>query len=196
MKVHKTKAVVQPKKDVDYIWTCDYCGSEFPTKKESDKHELTCKKKDGEMIFKSGVFKKIILTIGCIPLPILEGLVVYMYTSEISSRLKATFPLDPGVFLISLFIIALFFNIFIYFKYPKKRFEIIYFSALVIGFPIICFCCYLLFYYFPFVHAPQGMSTVILIYFFIAFVILIFVVKKIIKKIIWLLKKKSINIQK
>ena len=39
----KIKAVVQPKKDVDYVWTCDYCGSEFSTKKESDKHELVCK---------------------------------------------------------------------------------------------------------------------------------------------------------
>lgn len=27
-----------------YIWTCDYCGKEFNTKKESDKHELSCDK--------------------------------------------------------------------------------------------------------------------------------------------------------
>lgn len=26
------------------VWTCDFCGEEFRTKKESDKHELTCKK--------------------------------------------------------------------------------------------------------------------------------------------------------
>lgn len=38
----KTKAVVQPKKDVDYVWTCDYCGKESKTKKISDIHELKC----------------------------------------------------------------------------------------------------------------------------------------------------------
>jgi len=26
------------------VWTCDFCGKEFDTKKESDKHELNCKK--------------------------------------------------------------------------------------------------------------------------------------------------------
>jgi hypothetical protein len=26
------------------VWTCDFCGEEFKTKKESDKHELICKK--------------------------------------------------------------------------------------------------------------------------------------------------------
>ena len=26
------------------VWTCDFCGEEFSTKKESNKHELTCKK--------------------------------------------------------------------------------------------------------------------------------------------------------
>jgi len=178
------------------VWTCDYCGSEFPTKKESDKHEFTCKKKDGELISKSSVFKKIILTIGCIPLPILEGLVIAMYLSEISSRTgwRLFLPIKSAeVFLIGLFIIVLFFNVFAYFKFPKKRFEIIYVLALIIGAPMICFCCYLLFYYFPFVHTPQGMSTVVLIYFFTAFVVLIFTIKKIIKKIIWLLKKKSKN---
>lgn len=28
----------------EYVWTCDFCGEEFKTKKESDEHELTCKK--------------------------------------------------------------------------------------------------------------------------------------------------------
>lgn len=28
----------------EIVWTCDFCGEEFKTKKESDKHELTCKK--------------------------------------------------------------------------------------------------------------------------------------------------------
>jgi methionyl-tRNA synthetase len=40
----KIKAVVQTKKDSDYVWICDFCGEEFKTKKESDKHELTCEK--------------------------------------------------------------------------------------------------------------------------------------------------------
>lgn len=40
------------KKVNNYVWSCDYCGSEFPTKKESDKHELICKKRDREVIIK------------------------------------------------------------------------------------------------------------------------------------------------
>lgn len=28
-----------------YVWTCDYCGKEFPTKKKSDQHELKCPKR-------------------------------------------------------------------------------------------------------------------------------------------------------
>lgn len=133
----------------------------------------------------------IILTLGCFPLPFLEALVVYMYTSEISSRLRTKFPLAPEVFLIGLFIIFLFFNIFTYIKYSKKRFEIIYLVALIVDFPMICFCCYLLFYYFPFIHTPQGMGTVIQIYFFIAFVFLIFLSKKLITLIISRLKDKN-----
>lgn len=29
----------------EYIWTCDYCGKEFKTKKPSDAHELMCTKR-------------------------------------------------------------------------------------------------------------------------------------------------------
>lgn len=29
----------------EYVWVCDFCGKEFKTKKESDHHELKCKKK-------------------------------------------------------------------------------------------------------------------------------------------------------
>lgn len=32
------------RKGYETVWTCDYCGEEFKTKKESDRHELTCKK--------------------------------------------------------------------------------------------------------------------------------------------------------
>lgn len=32
---------MKTKKD-NYVWTCDYCGQEFRSKKESDKHELNC----------------------------------------------------------------------------------------------------------------------------------------------------------
>lgn len=38
----KIKAVVQTKKNSDYVWTCDFCGKEFKTKKLSDLHELKC----------------------------------------------------------------------------------------------------------------------------------------------------------
>lgn len=31
-------------KEYETVWTCDFCGKEFKTKKESDKHERTCKK--------------------------------------------------------------------------------------------------------------------------------------------------------
>lgn len=176
-------------KKIEYNWICDYCEKKFDSKIEAHQHELFCNKKDKEIVFKLGIFKKIILTLGCFLLPFLEALVVYMYTSETSSRLKMHFPLAPEVFLIGLFIITLFFNIFVYFKFPKKRFEIIYFSALIIGFPMICFCCYLLFYYFPFVHTPKGMGTVVQIYTFISFVFFIFLIKQILKKIF--LKKKQ-----
>lgn len=40
----KIKTVVQPKKDVNYVWTCDFCGKESKTKKISDIHELKCNK--------------------------------------------------------------------------------------------------------------------------------------------------------
>jgi len=34
----------------EYVWTCDYCGKEFPTKKKSDQHELNCpNRKDQEL---------------------------------------------------------------------------------------------------------------------------------------------------
>lgn len=136
-------------------------------------------------------FGTIILTLGCFLLPFLEALVVYMYASEISSRLSIKSPSAPEIFLIGLFVVFLFFNIFAYIKYSKKRFEIIYLVALIVGFPMICFCCYLLFYYFPFVHTPQGMGTVIQVYFFIAFVFLIFLSKKLITLIISRLKNKN-----
>jgi len=31
-------------KEYEAVWTCDFCGEEFKTKTESDKHELTCEK--------------------------------------------------------------------------------------------------------------------------------------------------------
>ena len=31
-------------KEYKSVWTCDFCGKEFKTKKESDKHELSCGK--------------------------------------------------------------------------------------------------------------------------------------------------------
>lgn len=42
----------------------------------------------------------------------------------------------------------------------------------------------LFFYYFPFVHTPQGMGTVVQVYFFIAFVFLIFFLKRLTSLII------------
>lgn len=138
------------------------------------------------------MFKKVILALGCIPIPFLESLVIYMYLSEGLGRLKMV-PFktgdEAGTFLIILTIIIVLLNIFLFFKSSKKRFERIYFLALIIGFPMICFCCYLLFYYFPFVHTPQGMGTVIQVYFFIAFVFLIFLLRKLITLIISKLKK-------
>lgn len=37
-----------------FIWTCDYCGEEYDTKHDCDKHELSCKKnpENNEIIFK------------------------------------------------------------------------------------------------------------------------------------------------
>jgi hypothetical protein len=36
----------------EYVWTCDYCGKEFKTKKQSDTHEQKCPKKDREITIK------------------------------------------------------------------------------------------------------------------------------------------------
>jgi hypothetical protein len=41
------------------VWTCDFCGKEFDTKNESDKHELTCKKiksKEKNLVAKNAPF--------------------------------------------------------------------------------------------------------------------------------------------
>jgi hypothetical protein len=32
------------------VWACDFCGKEFGTKKESDRHEKICKNRDNEII--------------------------------------------------------------------------------------------------------------------------------------------------
>lgn len=37
----------------EHIWTCDYCGKEFKTKKFSDVHELKCPKKNREIAIKT-----------------------------------------------------------------------------------------------------------------------------------------------
>lgn len=42
----KTKAVIQPKKDVGYVWICDYCKMEFETRKKCDLHEKNCPKRN------------------------------------------------------------------------------------------------------------------------------------------------------
>lgn len=40
--------------DTKIVWTCDFCEKEFETKKESDKHELSCKQnpKNNEIVFR------------------------------------------------------------------------------------------------------------------------------------------------
>ncbi len=38
-------------KEYETVWTCDFCGKEFKTKKESDKHELVCDKNPDSIIF-------------------------------------------------------------------------------------------------------------------------------------------------
>ena len=39
------------KKNDKYVWSCDFCGKEFETKKESDKHELSCIKNPNKKKF-------------------------------------------------------------------------------------------------------------------------------------------------
>lgn len=52
-------------KGYETVWSCDFCGEEFKTKKESDKHELICKKnpknKKYNLSFKR-LFSRIFLT--------------------------------------------------------------------------------------------------------------------------------------
>lgn len=38
-------------KEYEVVWTCDFCGEEFKTKKESEKHELNCNKKSNKKVF-------------------------------------------------------------------------------------------------------------------------------------------------
>lgn len=38
-------------KEYETVWTCDFCGEEFKTKKESDKHQLVCDKNPDSISF-------------------------------------------------------------------------------------------------------------------------------------------------
>lgn|GEM_PF-3088685 len=65
-----------------YIWTCDYCGKEFATKKESDYHESNCIKnpKYKEIVFK---VKKPTLKSSFLAILVLIG--VYLFITSTSS---------------------------------------------------------------------------------------------------------------
>jgi hypothetical protein len=41
------------KKEYEVVWTCDFCGKEFKTKKESDKHELSCIQNPNKLFYKN-----------------------------------------------------------------------------------------------------------------------------------------------
>lgn len=53
-------------KEYEAVWTCDFCGKEFKTKKESDQHELSCSKnkKQNNNLLVFIIFGLLLLSIG------------------------------------------------------------------------------------------------------------------------------------
>lgn len=144
------------------------------------------------------MLRKILLSIICFGIPFAEAFSLFIYYGLLKDQLKLPSISSPGLFLGTLFFIFILKNFFIYIKSSKQKLEKIILSSLIVGTPGILIICYFLFYYFPFVHTPQGMGTVIQIYFFIAFVFFIFVLRKIVNLLISKLKhplKKTLKLK-
>jgi len=77
----------------EYVWTCDFCGKEFPTKKKSDHHELKCpKKKDKKTRSQTmNVTKEMAQVFGIFCLII----VTLLYFSNPSNKVKFKLPTRP-----------------------------------------------------------------------------------------------------
>lgn len=67
------------------IWTCGYCGQEFGSKKESDKHELICEKR-----FSSKKNNLIIIVIIIISVLLLSVGYLFGKNQELQQRIKST----------------------------------------------------------------------------------------------------------
>lgn len=70
IKKSKKKASILSEFKEEFVWTCDYCGKEFDTKSESDKHEKICNKNPNNsknLCSKCGVenFKEALFCIKC-----------------------------------------------------------------------------------------------------------------------------------
>ncbi len=48
------------------VWSCDFCGKEFETKKESDRHEKTCKNRENEIVINWDIIIVGLLIIGLV----------------------------------------------------------------------------------------------------------------------------------
>lgn len=63
--VRKEKTKKLNKKEFEIVWVCDFCGEEFKTKKESNNHELICKKNPKSKKFNLSfrrIFSRLFLT--------------------------------------------------------------------------------------------------------------------------------------
>ncbi len=57
-KTKKTKHHIESEEDYTFVWTCDFCGEEFPNKKTFDLHEKECDKKPLSTS-KNGLYQKL-----------------------------------------------------------------------------------------------------------------------------------------
>lgn len=137
------------------------------------------------------MLRKILLSFICFGIPFAEAFSIFIYYGLLKDQLKLPNISSPGLFLGALFLIFVFKNFLIYIKSPRQKLEKIIFSSLIVGSPGILIICYFLFYYFPFVHTPQGMGTVVQIYLMLVLAIIILILKKISIKAVEVIRKRN-----
>ncbi|MDD4110554.1 MAG: signal peptidase I, partial [Clostridia bacterium] len=133
------------------VWTCDYCGEEFKTKKESDKHELICDKNTKYQKLKNNsVFTKI---------------------AKIS---KITWFVSMGIFLILAFVLNK-----IDPEYKNIFSQIGLYATVIIGICSFSLMVFTLAIYFSFVDKKEKSILVKIITFILSIIFLpFFVIKK------------------
>lgn len=128
-------------KEYETVWTCDFCGEEFKTKKESDEHELICDKNPNNISFPLiRNIKKSWLVLW------ITTMVIFTITIYVNSKL---FPQGLNLFnkkwFLNLFfgniilgIIAFFGTVFSENKDKKKVFSVVKYSFILCLIYLIC----------------------------------------------------------